>query len=172
MEKDPRVVARLAKALDDENWRFRSFLKSYCRLSDGRLNTIARELGKAAAAEIDCLECGACCRDIVVPLEDDEIAAMAVAAGLSEAAFREQFVRPVEHHGQAIDAKPCPFQEGNRCTVYEARPEGCRGYPYIGGDVRSRTLGILERAETCPIVFEMLEQLKARLGFRRIRGTR
>jgi hypothetical protein len=30
-------------------------------------------------------------------------------------------------------------------------------------------VGIIERAEVCPIVFEMLEELKERLGFHRYR---
>lgn len=169
MEKDPQVVARLAKQRDDENWRFRSFLKWYSRLSDARLNATARRFGEEAAAQIDCLECGACCRETVVPLEDDEITALATATDLSESQFRDRYVRRVEHHEQAIDGHPCPFQEGNRCTVYAARSRACRGYPYIGGDIRSRILGILERAGTCPIVFEMLERLKQWLGFARSR---
>jgi Fe-S-cluster containining protein len=169
MEKDPRVAAALAKELNTENWRFRTFLRTYCRLSDARLNGLAKEAGEQAAAQMDCRACGECCRDIVVPLEDDEIAAMAAAATLSETEFRERHVRKTDDYDQAIEAKPCPFQEGNRCTIYESRPSPCRGYPYVGGDIRSRMLGILERAETCPIVFEMLEQLKQRLGFRRLR---
>lgn len=53
--------------------------------------------------------------------------------------------------------------------MYEDRPEVCRGYPYVGGDVPSRMVGIIERAGTCPVVFEMLERLKDMLGFRRYR---
>ncbi len=169
MLKDPQAVARLASERQDENWRFRTFLKGYCRLSDGRLNSLARQFGEQAAARMNCLECGACCRDIVVPLEDGEVAAMAKALGLTEPQFRERYVRTVDDHEQALDARPCPLQDGTRCTVYECRPEPCRGYPYITSSVRSHSLAILERAETCPIVFEMLEQLKARLGFRRVR---
>ena len=32
--------------------------------------------------------------------------------------------------------------------------------------IQSRMIGILERAGTCPIVFEMLEQMKTHVGFR------
>lgn len=169
MEKDPAVVARLAAERADENDHFRAFIKWYCRLSDGRLNALARRLGAAAAGEIHCLDCGACCRSIVVPLEDAEIATLAAHRGLGEPEFRRLHVRWVDQYEQAIDGEPCPFQEGHHCTVYECRPEPCRGYPYIGGDIRSHSLAVLERAATCPIVFEMLERLKTELGFRRWR---
>jgi len=166
--KNPELVARLAEAMDAENWQFRSFMMCYCRISSARLNTLAARLGNDAAAQMECLDCGACCRETIIPLDDEDIAALAQATGLSTAAFRERYVRTTEGHEQAIDGHPCPFQEGTRCTVYEVRPKVCRGYPYIGGDIRSRTIGILERAQPCPIVFEMVEQLKRRLGFRQL----
>ncbi|MBN1488542.1 MAG: YkgJ family cysteine cluster protein [Phycisphaerae bacterium] len=169
METDPRVVARLAAKREDENWAFRTFLKASCGLSRARLNALARRFGDQAAAQINCLACGACCRDIVVPLTDGEITAMAAAVGLSEPVFTERYVRPIDEHPKAIDAKPCPFQTGTRCTIYEHRPVPCRGYPYIGSDVYEHSIAILERAEICPIAFEMLEQLKTHLGFRRWR---
>jgi Fe-S-cluster containining protein len=168
MEKDPAVVAKLAADLEEENWRFRTFLKSYCRLSDARLNRLAREAGERAAAQINCLECGACCRQIVVPLTDEEIDTMAAAKGISPEVFRPNFVQRVEHEDQAIDAYPCPLQEGNACTVYDSRPDPCRGYPYLGASFRAHSVAIIERAGTCPIVFEMLEQLKRKLGFRKM----
>jgi len=170
MIKNPDIVSCLAAERESENHKFSTFLGAYSRLTGPRLNHLARQLAEEAARQMDCLECGACCRDIVVPLEDNEIAAMATAKGMCTADFHKQFVREVEGYPQAIDAQPCPLQDGTRCTVYECRPEPCRGYPYIGIDVRSHMPAILERAGTCPIVFEMLEQLKHRLRFRRITG--
>ncbi len=169
METDPHKVARLAKEREDENSRFRVFLTSCRRISDARLNALARRLGEQAARQMHCPDCGACCREIVVPLEPHEIAALATAKGLAEAEFRARYVRRTADYEQALDAHPCPLQDGTLCTVYEARPEPCRGYPYIGADVRTHTRAILERAGTCPIAFEMIEQLKKHLGFQHLR---
>ncbi len=168
METDPAIVARLAAERREENWQFRTFLTSCSRISDARLNTLARRFGEEAARRIDCLSCGACCRDIVVPLVDEEIAAMARCKGMAESEFRRRYVRRTDEHDAAFDVGPCPLQEGTACTVYPCRPEPCRGYPYIGSDVRSHSLAILERAATCPIVFQMLERLKDELHFRRL----
>jgi hypothetical protein len=43
----------------------------------------------------------------------------------------------------------------------------CAGYPHLHRNFRSRLWQTIENAETCPIVFNVLERLKRRLGFRR-----
>lgn len=169
MIKNPKTIARLVPEKEKENWRFRAFLKGYTHLSDARLDALATRLGREAEAKMDCTRCGACCRVLYVPVSGREIQRLAKRVGLSVAEFRERYVKVDDDREVTIPAMPCPFQEGNLCTVYEDRPKACRHYPYIGGKVRDRLIGILERAETCPIVFELLEQLKRHLGFRWVR---
>lgn len=168
MEKDPDTVARLAAAKEDENWQFRTFIKMG-RVPRRRLNTLAAQLGRQAQEQMDCTTCAACCRDNCIPLSREERTPLARHAGLSEQEFTERHITADDDGEPAMMAKPCHFLDGTRCSVYEDRPEACRGYPYVGGDVATRLLGILERAATCPIIFEMLEQLKAELRFRRFR---
>ncbi|HEY2172027.1 MAG TPA: hypothetical protein VGJ30_20560 [Candidatus Angelobacter sp.] len=63
---------------------------------------------------------------------------------------------------------PCPFLKDNLCSVYEDRPADCSGYPYLyKPDFVSRTLGMIGRTFTCPIVYEVMEELKKSTGFRR-----
>jgi Fe-S-cluster containining protein len=171
MITDPDIVATRSRALDDENWRFHRYLMHATSLSSGRLNLTAARLGERAAACIDCRACAACCRNSVIPLSDEEIAALAAATGQTIEAFREQHVRAVDGEPQAIDATPCPFLDGNLCSVYEHRPAACRDYPYVGGDVRTHAIGIMERAGLCPIIFEAWEGLKDETGFRKLYAT-
>jgi Fe-S-cluster containining protein len=63
---------------------------------------------------------------------------------------------------------PCPFLKDNRCSVYEERPADCKSYPYLYEPAfASRTIGMIERTSTCPIVFEVMEELKRETGFLR-----
>lgn len=169
MEKDPQQVARLAEKRRDENWRFRTFLKMLNPRRQREVNRIAEQYGREAESQIDCRECGACCRDNVIPVNEQEIARLAKRLSLSPAEVREKWISHDEAEEDHIDARPCPFLNGNLCTVYEDRPDCCRGYPYIGGDIATRTIGIIERAGTCPIIFDMLERLKDAVEFRRYR---
>ena len=166
MEKDADVVARLGGQRREENWRFRTFLKA-SRVRSARVDRLSAELAREAEAAIDCRDCGACCRENCIPVHDEEVDRLARRAGWAVDAFRDRYMTTDDDGEPALDARPCPFLDANTCTVYADRPEACRGYPYVGGSVASDMVGIIERAEVCPIVFAMLEGLKDRLGFRR-----
>ena len=169
MEKDPAIVAQRAADCRDENWRFRTYVKHSGRVGHGRVNSLARRFGQEAESQMDCLTCGACCRDNTVPVTANEGKRLAKRLGISLEEFKSTYLRSELDGEPAIEAQPCPFLKDNTCSVYEDRPKVCQGYPYVGGDVPSRTIGIIERAETCPIIFDMLERLKDALGFRKYR---
>ena len=83
----------------------------------------------------ECTGCGDCCRwSGSVLLTDADIARMAAALGLSEEAFIDRHTRLAPNRIQlALIDNPdesCSFLEGNRCNVYEARPEQCRSFPF------------------------------------------
>lgn len=165
MEKDPTIITRLAAAKENENARFRVFTKLMARGRANQLNRMAEAHGQAASAQMDCRTCAACCRDNWLPLGSAEIERLAARLSMTVDAFRSRYITRDESGEEAIDATPCPFLEGTLCSVYEDRPDCCRGYPYVGGDVPSRMLGIQERAGSCPIIYEMLEQTKREIGF-------
>ena len=165
METDPARVSELAREKTDENWRFRSFMKMLPRRRQQQINRAAEELGLKAQAQMDCRTCGACCRENWIPIDDQEALRLASRLSLPVLEFKQAYLVTDPDQETGIDARPCPFLAGTECRVYSDRPEVCRGYPYIGGDIASRMVGIIERAEVCPIVFEMLEQLKRHLRF-------
>ena len=93
-----------------------------------------------------CLRSGRCCTvgRGQVRVEPDEVPALAAAAGLKVEAFTAQHLRtlPDGAGGTLLSLRErdegqggrCTLLEGsNSCSVYEARPEHCRTFPYWRG---------------------------------------
>ena len=82
-----------------------------------------------------CTGCGDCCRwPGSVLLTEGDITRMAAALELSEGQFIDRHTRLAPNRSQLalIDHEDgsCSFLEGDRCRVYEARPEQCRNFPF------------------------------------------
>jgi uncharacterized protein len=91
----------------------------------------------------DCSKCpGYCCSHGRVAVSEFDIARLAKHFDLPVAEAREKFAYQyttqgatewiLRHHKDTIYASVCRFfdREERRCTVYEARPNVCRKYPY------------------------------------------
>lgn len=83
----------------------------------------------------ECQQCGICCRwSGHVLLTDSDITRMALAAGLSEAAFIAGYTVLAANRRQLslADASDgsCILLEKGRCRLYEARPAQCRDFPH------------------------------------------
>ena len=61
IETDLEVIKELAEKRADENWDFRSFLKGYPMDMD-EMDEIVHDFYEQLVKEIDCKECGNCCR--------------------------------------------------------------------------------------------------------------
>ena len=170
---DPSEVERLAEKRADENWGFRAYIKGLGWPGE-RLDSVVHEICAAVTAEIDCGACANCCKVLGCELADSEIRRLARRSGMGTSEFEERYVTVDEFRQKGIHTKPCPFLAGNRCSVYEDRPADCKGYPHLDQpDFRFRTIGTIENAPVCPIVFNTLERLKERLPWharRRRRG--
>ena len=71
-----------------------------------------------------------------------------------------------QREGRRVKATPCPFLgDGSKCTIYDVRPEKCRGYPFTDKpDFAFSTITHANNAVVCPAVFYLVEQMKRRLG--------
>ena len=88
-------------------------------------------------------DCGRCCTrhgdyDYVY-LERDDVRALASHFEMSATEFRRRHTRKDEGHTVLrMDGPQCPFLEGSRCTVYEARPRQCRTFPFWPENLKTR----------------------------------
>ncbi len=154
----------------DENWRFRTFLKGECDLDPDEIDRLVFETTRRAWAGIDCTSSGNCCLQVKPTFSEEEVERLARRLDMKRLDFIESYLEPTESPGEnpwQTRTTPCPFLKDNRCSVYEDRPADCNGYPYLyKPDFVSRTMGMVERTSTCPIVYEVMENLKESLGFR------
>jgi len=160
-----------AEKKEDENYRFRQFLKGKCKLEPGEIDERVFAATRRVWAGIDCTQCANCCREVHPTFSEEEVDRLARRFAMTRQQFIEAYLQrsePDDDNPWTTRTKPCPFLKDNLCSVYEDRPADCSGYPYLyKPHFVSRTLGMIGRTFTCPIVYEVMEELKKSLGFRR-----
>jgi Fe-S-cluster containining protein len=172
MPVDLVQIRTLALKKEDENWRFRQFVKFVSGLDPDEMDRQVWETTKRVWAGIDCTACANCCREVKPTLSEEEVNRLAARLAMTAEQFIDSCLEP---HGNEDDpwqtrTAPCPFLKDNRCSVYEDRPADCKGYPYLyEPEFSSRTIAMVERTFTCPIVYEAMEELKRLWGFARRR---
>ena len=153
-----------AKKHDDDNYWFLRGLK---QRSPKKVDRIALELHQEAFSILDCTKCANCCRTLRVVVTDDDIPRIAAHLGMAPDAFIATYLeRDEEEVCYRIKTSPCPFLgAASKCTIYDVRPEKCRGYPFTDKpDFPSLSITHANNAVVCPAVFYLVEQMKLRLG--------
>jgi len=164
---DLRYIQQAAKDHEQENLRFREYVKADLDLSDYRLNAVVKQTTQDVWERIDCRTCANCCKTRHPLFSRVEIQRIAEYLGVTAQELRTRYLEYDGESGRYVTrALPCPFLKDNLCTVYEVRPSTCAGYPHLHRNFRSRLWQTIDNAETCPIVFNVLERLKRQLGFR------
>lgn len=163
----PKDVPAAAAKREDENLRFRTFLKIHA--DPDELDQQFLALHKELFAGYDCSQCRNCCRTYSTTLSEEEIESISACLGMTRQKFLEDcLIRGRD--GLELPA-PCRFLDRDgKCQLEDCRPKECRGFPYTDKPDRLESLySILSAAEVCPVVFEILERLKNLYHFRRRR---
>jgi Fe-S-cluster containining protein len=145
----------------------RLLLERRAKLDDAKLDAFVEQVIAPISAAIDCTQCANCCRSLDVYLVEDD--ARRLAAGLL-IPLTEVEARYVDHEAAeqvaewgVFRARPCVFLDGKLCSVYEHRPESCQMYPFFMPDFRWMLADTVEGASRCPIIYNLLSELCARL---------
>jgi len=159
-------IRRLGARKEKENKRFRAYLKK--QAPKRRLRELAEEIHE----QIDCRTCANCCREGEAAVTPRDVEKLANLFRLSREDFRARFtMRGIDNDLilKRTDEEGCIFLKDNLCTVYEARPISCSGYPHLKDrsiSFERRMITMPERATYCPIVYNWAEAAKKETGFR------
>ena len=155
---EPARVNEAAKNRENENLRFRAFLKNNADCDE--LDRQFLELHNELFTGYDCRKCNNCCRTYNAVVQEDEFDSIAAFLGLTKQAFIEKhLVKSIDGH--EIEAPCCFLKDNGECAIQECKPIECKDFPHTNKPDRLWSLlGVLSFAEECPVVFEMLERLK------------
>ena len=164
MEIDLEKIREIAAQRKEENAQFKLSLKT---IPIRQVDDIVAQLSKEVSAAIDCTACGNCCKQLEPPVDQHELKRLATLKELDNNTFKEKFIG--EEPGtqiQFLKCQPCIFLQENRCGIYEQRPASCADYPHLHQpNFKYRWKSIMANYAMCPIVFNVVEQLKEKLNY-------
>lgn len=156
---------KFAEGKADEAYDFFWLLKT--QKSQKAVDRAAGEAHREVFGNISCTDCGNCCRVLRPVLDDEDIDRIAPRLGTTNEEFTAKYLRTDEDGAFEMAAVPCPFLDGNICEIYEIRPTECREFPHTDKkDFSSRKFLHSGNVTVCPAVFQILESMKARFGWR------
>jgi uncharacterized protein len=165
LELNLEKIKLLVEQNEEQNWRFRSFLKFE---DDRKIDRIVHRLYQKISQDIDCTQCGNCCRELNPLLTKKEIKLLANFIDISEDKFVEHYTElDATENKLGLKETPCSFLKDHKCTVYECRPSDCRSFPHLHKrEFTTRLINVLQSYSICPIVFNVYEHLKNEMRFR------
>lgn len=140
----------------------RGFLMDLKKMRAKNLDREINALHDRAFEEIDCLQCGNCCRCLGPRFQEKDIKKLAKRFKMRPVAFEKKYLTVDEDEDWVFKEMPCPFiADDNYCLYYEDRPKACMDYPYTQ-KTRLRTFlkPTLENSLTCPAVYLIFKWLK------------
>lgn len=165
LELNIEKISLLGIQKRDENFRFRSFLKTQ---SSSKIDKIVHRLNDEISAEIDCQTCGNCCKELKPGVNKVEIKRLAAIDNVSPDEFVSNYVDEDDFADEPfLKDSPCKYLKEKSCSIYESRPKDCKSFPHTHKkDFSERTIFMIENYGICPIVFNIFERLKHEMHFR------
>src|SRR5947209_16660105 len=85
-----------AEIKEDENWRFRQYLKTKCNLDEDEIDARVFAITGRVWAGIDCTKCANCCREVKPEFSEEEVERLARRLAMPRKQFIETYLEPSE----------------------------------------------------------------------------
>lgn len=104
----------------------------------------------------------------MVLINDTEADNLSRHLGQNRADFDQAYLEKGSNGLMIMNRMPCPFLSDKKCSVYEHRFEGCKEFPALHlPHFKKRLFTTFMHYERCPIIFNVVEQLKDEMSFER-----
>jgi Fe-S-cluster containining protein len=163
IKTDLEEISVIAQKKQYENDAFAQYLKHQ---PSAYVDNCVVTLNEKIAPQIDCTQCGNCCKTLMIQVESAEIETVSRHLHMPVDQFKEKYIE--EGSSQMIvNAIPCHFLKDNKCSIYINRFSSCREFPalHIPG-FTSRIFTLFMHYDRCPIIFNVVEALKEDLSFK------
>ena len=163
---EPNKVRETAEKKAEENLMFRTFLKMSA--DEEELDRQFKRLHKEIFAQYDCSKCRNCCKEYKTEIPKKDLEKIAKKLDMSKSLLISTFLeKDSKSENYLVRGEACAFldQEG-ACILGNCKPKACRDYPFTNKpDRKGSLLDIVQNTLVCPVVYEILERLKAEYGF-------
>ena len=162
IQTDLAYIAAQADLKFSENENFRDFLRN----RDFDLDTMVPALNAVIEAQVDCTQCGNCCRSLMINVTPAEATQLADRLGQPLEMVKKTFLEESSGGQLVINAIPCHFLDNNKCSIYADRFTDCRAFPNLDKPGFSqRIFATLMHYGRCPIIYNVMEELKLQTTF-------
>jgi uncharacterized protein len=163
IETNLEIIAQKSIVNATENDSFANYLQS---LNSTQIDVIVFELNQKITAQIDCTQCGNCCKTLMINVEEDEANKAATHLQITREQFDETYIEKSLSGKMLISKMPCHFLNKKKCTIYESRFIGCKEFPALHlPHFTKRLFTVFMHYNRCPIIFNVVEQLKINTAF-------
>jgi Fe-S-cluster containining protein len=160
---DLPFIAVESEKKEEENDHFLRFIQ---RQDGKQLDELVHNINNKVSAAIDCTECGNCCSSLMINVKAEEVGPLAEHLEQPESTVLEMYVEESLAGNLFINAIPCHFLKEKKCSIYEHRFSECREFPHLHKTgFKERLLGTLLHYGRCPIIYNVVEQVKMETGF-------
>ena len=155
-------IKLIAEKKEAENEEFKTFLKQQ---NSETIDKLVHQINDEITPQIDCKVCGNCCKSLMINVTTDETVSLANHLKMSIAEVKEKYIEESEQGKMIINTIPCHFLKDTTCSIYENRFNECREFPHLHKpNFTGRLFGTLMYYAMCPIIFNVVENLKEKLG--------
>ena len=163
MKKDFFIdMAKIKESTKNKTLENQDFKKVLSGFSSSEIDQKVFSIATEVSANIDCLACANCCKNLEPELKKEEIAHLAHLKNMETSDFVKEYIYSDEVEDiDFLKQKPCIFLADKACTIYEERPFSCADYPHLYKPYfKYRLKSIFRNYTLCPIVFHTVEELK------------